>query len=76
MRMVFLAAALAMASCSPTMKMSNSAGGLLEYGNRYSRAEALAMAEAHCKQFGKVARVTSQDTDFTYTTSFECVAPG
>jgi hypothetical protein len=67
-------AALTLASCAPTMHGANAAGGMLEFGNRHSTEEALRMAEAHCQQFGKHARPTSRDADFTYSITFECVS--
>lgn len=52
--------------------MANENGGVLHHVNGPTRDEAFRIAEQHCAQYGRTARVTSTDAlDAAF--SFECV---
>jgi hypothetical protein len=67
-------AALALASCAPSLIDANEQGGIVKNGTGDNLAEALALANAHCRQYGQVALETDADW-LTGKLRFSCVAP-
>lgn len=60
-------------ACSPTMKAENPRGGLIRIGGGiHKEADALELADEHCRRAGRVARITSQDLLYI---AFDCVEP-
>lgn len=60
--------------CAPTVSGANQAGGIVEHVIGLNRDGAVKAADAHCKKYGKIARITEQNT-LASTLVFECVAP-
>lgn len=73
MRYVIVLAMLA-SSCAPSLVGANEAGGVVGANFNMSRSKALAMADAHCRKFGKVARINGQN-EIRNSTTFDCVTP-
>jgi hypothetical protein len=72
-------AALVLTGCAadPKLIAGNEAGGLVNhavYGSEQSE-RAFAIADAHCHQYGRVARISGRD-ERGETMSFDCVARG
>jgi hypothetical protein len=72
-------AAVVLAGCAadPKLIAGNEAGGLVNhavYGSEQPE-RAFAIADAHCHQYGKVARISGRDEP-SETMSFDCVASG
>lgn len=61
-------------ACAPTLIGANSAGGMVDHVSGLTRTDALAKADAHCHQYGKVARISGQDP-LDSTLTFDCVKP-
>lgn len=72
MRIVILAAALALTGCAPKLAFSNEAGGVIDQQASMGNDRAYALAEEHCKKYGKVAKISGTDI-IENTTRFECV---
>ena len=67
------AAILLLVACSPTLKQSSPAGGMLKMGGVVQgEAKAIRIAEAECAKHGKVARITGKDI-WSETMTYECV---
>ena len=72
-KVIAIAALAALAACSPSMKGANERGGLI--GNyQAGTREAFRMADEHCQQHGRKARVSGSDF-LTDTMTFDCVEP-
>lgn len=71
-RTLFVLAALALAGCSPSLSAANERGGLVSHATGLYRGEAFQLADNHCRQFGRAARISGQDV-ITNTMSFDCV---
>lgn len=65
---------LALAGCAPSLVGANEAGGVVGSNFNMSRSKALSLADKHCKQYGKVARISGQN-EVRNSTTFDCVAP-
>jgi len=64
-------------AADPKLVAGNEAGGLVThavYGSEQPE-RAFAVADAHCHQYGKIARISGRNEP-TETMSFDCVAPG
>lgn len=70
MRTIIVILALAVSGCAPKLAFSNEAGGVIS--RKGSTQQGYELAEAHCAQFGKRARITGSDILYS-TTRFECV---
>jgi hypothetical protein len=73
---VLAAGVLTGCAADPRLIAGNEAGGLVDhavYGSEQPEM-AFAIADAHCHQFGKVARISGRD-EHSETMSFDCVAP-
>jgi len=66
--------ALAMAGCAPSLSGANQAGGIIEHSTAGNRDQAFAIANDHCKQFGRIARISGTDV-LDSTMTFDCVRP-
>lgn len=64
--------ALGLAGCTPTLKAANEVGGVVENGTSGNAAAALKKADAHCRQYGKAARVSGQNV-WDDILTFDCV---
>lgn len=73
-KIAVLAAILGLSACAPSLQGGNEAGGIFSQVTNFNRAEAFTAAEAHCKQFGKAARISGTDALYN-TMTFDCVAP-
>jgi hypothetical protein len=62
----------ALTGCTPSLIAGNEAGGMVSHGDSLQADKAFAVADAHCHQFGKVARISSQDI-WNNTMTFDCV---
>jgi hypothetical protein len=60
---------------TPNLHMATEQGGVLTRVAGPTRDEALRIAEAHCRQYGRVVRITQTDT-LNSSITFQCVAPG
>lgn len=69
--------------CAPTLSAANQAGGIVG-GVRTGKLltdnadQALALADAHCRQYGRVARIRNLGAESGVgndTVTFDCVAP-
>ena len=67
-------ASVVLAGCSPSLVGANEAGGVVGSNFNMGRSKALALADAHCRKYGKVARVNGQN-EIRNSTTFDCVAP-
>jgi hypothetical protein len=65
---------VALASCAPDLVAGNEAGGMVSRATGMQADKAFAVADAHCRQYGKVARVSGQNI-WNNTMSFDCVKP-
>jgi hypothetical protein len=75
MRWVWLVAAVGLSACAPSLQNGNSVGGIVKEGLGPGKGgEALAVADAHCRKFGKVARISGQSA-LDSTLTFDCVTP-
>ncbi len=72
-RITLLLAMLALAGCAPRLAFSNEAGGVINRTGSLGNDRAYALAENHCQQFGKVARIAGRNL-LTNTQRFDCVA--
>jgi hypothetical protein len=66
--------AFGISGCAPTLTGANEAGGMVSHVTGLRQTEAFNVADAHCHQFGKVARISGTDA-LNSTMSFDCVAP-
>ena len=74
MRAIIIAvAALTLSGCATKVLGGNAAGGMLDVGTGLM-STALAKANAHCQQYGKISRVSSTSL-LGDTITFDCVAP-
>jgi hypothetical protein len=64
--------AFALIGCAPTLSGANERGGIVENLRPRNVADAFNVADTHCKQHGRVARISQQTED---TLTFDCVAP-
>lgn len=71
---LILLALVTLSGCAPTLVASNSAGGIVGHISNVNRAQGFALADAHCKEQGKVARISGQDWVYN-TMPFDCVTP-
>ena len=67
-------AALLSGCLTPNLNISNEQGGVITRVAGPTRQEALSIAEAHCRQYGRAARITQTDT-LNSSITFECVVP-
>jgi hypothetical protein len=63
-----------LSGCAPTIVGANSRGGTIEHVSGLTKGDAFNQADAHCKQFGRVARISSQN-EWDSSMTFDCVAP-
>lgn len=69
-----LAVFIVLSGCAPSLSGANEKGGIVEHVIGLNREDAFKTANEHCKTFGRVAKVTEQNT-LASTLVFECVAP-
>lgn len=69
MKLICISAALLLAGCASVT--ANERGGVVE--DAVSAKQAMARADAHCAQFGKVVKVSNFDS-LMGSMTFECVA--
>jgi hypothetical protein len=61
--------------CTPDLIAGNETGGMVSHADGFvNRDKAFAVAEANCKKYDKVARISGQDP-FASTMTFDCVKP-
>ena len=71
MRVLVILAALGLSSCvQPYFEGANERGGIVRIKHGTPK-EAFDLADAHCRRYGRVARVTNI-TEFPYTLLFSC----
>ena len=70
-----LAAGFMLWGCSPKVS-GTSAGGLIDLRLAQDNDTIIAVADAHCAKFGKVARVTKGRSRDDLNGVFECVSRG
>lgn len=70
MRGLIIAAMLLLASCANLIEATPAGGVLKVTGNK--TGSALKIAQAHCSQYGKNARISSQNM-LNNTVTFDCV---
>lgn len=75
-RVAIVLSLILLSGCAQNLIYGNEAGGMVSAGDNVleSRAGAMAIADANCKKYGKVARVSGQDP-MAGTLSFDCVKP-
>ncbi|WP_198352341.1 hypothetical protein [Sphingomonas sp. MA1305] len=64
--------AILLTGCAPSLVGANEAGGVVGANFNMSRSKALALADAHCRKYGKVARISGQN-EVRNSTTFDCV---
>lgn len=69
-----IATSVPLQGCEATLAGANERGGILQHVGGLNRKAAFDKAEAHCKQFGRVARVNQYDV-LDSSMTFDCVAP-
>lgn len=72
MRYVLLLGLLTLAGCAPTLTGANERGGMISHVGGWNRDDAFKLADGHCKQFGRTARVSQLDALESIMT-FDCV---
>lgn len=72
MRFELLLMLLALAACTPSLTGANERGGMISYVNGYNRADSFALADEHCRKFGRAAKV-SETNALNSTIAFDCV---
>lgn len=72
MRFAILPLAL-LAGCAPSLVGANEAGGIVNANFNMGQGKALALAQAHCQKYGKIARVSGQN-EIRNNVTFECVS--
>jgi len=60
--------------CAPTLTAANERGGVIDHVIGLDRDVAFQKADEHCRKFGRVARISGQDT-LASTMTFDCVKP-
>lgn len=74
-RLTVLVICLLLAGClSPKLEAGNEAGGIVGGVGDANTAQSFSVADAHCKGFGKAARVSNKNT-WNNTITFDCVKP-
>jgi hypothetical protein len=73
MRGLIIVIALAASACAPRLDFANEAGGVINRTGSIGSDRAYKMAEDHCSQYGKIARISGRDV-LTNTMRFDCVA--
>lgn len=75
MKIVIAVAAMAfgLVACAPVIESANEVGGIIKVGSGLNRGAALNKADAHCRAYGKAARVSGQNP-WDSTMTFDCVA--
>lgn len=68
-----LVAAIGLSGCAPSLQGANEVGGMIHVGPSINNGAALKLADDHCRQYGKVARVSGENV-WNSTMSFDCVA--
>jgi len=61
MRKICTALVLMLAGCAPSLMAVNERGGIVRHGTGNNEADAFALADSHCRQYGRVAQVTGLD---------------
>jgi hypothetical protein len=72
MRYFVLAASLAVTGCAPSLVGSNERGGMISHVSGMNRDDAFSLADRHCRQFGRAARISGQSA-LDSTMTFDCV---
>ncbi len=73
MRIVILAAALAITGCAPKLAFNNEAGGVIDKTGSAGSDRAYTLATEHCAKYGKIAKITGDDR-LSAKMRFDCVA--
>lgn len=68
-----LSTALALSACAPQI-IANEAGGIIDNATGTNTAQAFALADQHCRQYMKRARIRETTTEVAQMT-FDCVNP-
>ena len=63
-----------LSACAPTLNGANERGGIVTHATGLQQSDAFALADEHCKKFGRVARVSGLDV-LDNTMTFDCVPP-
>ena len=72
MRIFVIVFMLAVAGCAPRLNFANEAGGVINRTGSIGSDRAYQLAEKHCAQYGKIARISGRDV-LTNTMRFDCV---
>lgn len=72
MRIAIIILAAVVSACAPHLAGANDAGGVIS-NHGWSQARSFQMAEQHCRQYGKHARVSGTN-DLEGTLRFDCVS--
>lgn len=72
--MRLLIVALMLAGCAPKLAGANGSGGQVKWAMPTTANRTFALAQAHCAQFGKDARMAGGDLMIAKVARFECVA--
>lgn len=72
MRYALLIGLAVVSGCAPTLTGANERGGMISHVMAYNRADSLAVADAHCNKFGRVARVSGL-SPLDNVVTFDCV---
>lgn len=73
MRIMGLLLTLALCACAPRLDFANEAGGVINRTGSIGSDRAYKLAEDHCQQYGKIARISGRDV-LTNTMRFDCIA--
>lgn len=67
-------ASIILSGCGPTISGGNSRGGTMDHVIGLTKGAAFDKADAACKEFGRVARVSQYDV-IGSTLNYDCVDP-
>ena len=69
-------AVLTLSSCAPTLDAANERGGVVRHTQAGTNMQGvLAIADQHCRKYGRVAQITGTDVLWSDTVTFNCVEP-
>lgn len=70
-RALAISTLLLLSACAPTIDATDR-GGIISHVGGWNRGEAIALADKHCKQSNRTARITSSDP-LNSALIFDCV---
>lgn len=72
--LAFASAFFLSACAAPSLNGANARGGIVTHATGMQQSDAFALANTHCRQYGRVARASGTDV-LDNTMTFDCVEP-